>query len=143
MALFFCVCYNFDEYFYFLAMQKGRTITTQIDSTNLAADTYYYTISSDRLSSVSVMMECSGGVTVTFEGTIEDPATGTWIDITEAASSLLTGASSFASFVDQTDIVDYDSLRLRGFRVKVVTSDNTNAVKIITAVENDVVSVSV
>lgn len=123
-------------------MQKGRTFATQVDDTNVAADTYYYTITSDRLSSVSVMMECTGGVTVTFEGTMDDPTTGTWVDITESGSSLLTGASSAASFVDQTDIIDYDSLRLKAFRIKVVTADNTNTVRILTAVENEVVSVS-
>lgn len=133
-------------------MIKARTFTTHVSTTNLAADTYYYTITGDRITGVAVEIVTSGGVTVTFEGTVvASPASGDWVDITEAMFSMNTGIGSgnghgtgagAASFIDKTDIITINKLMLRGFRIKSVTSDNTNAVKIVSCAQGDNIQIS-
>lgn len=103
-----------------------------VDTTNLAAATYYYPSSDGRtrgkFNYVSIHGETSGGVTVTFEGKNDDSTD--WKDITPAGYRLDDNSNGNASFVDQSFIVDFDGLRVRNFRIKVVTADATNGVQL-------------
>jgi hypothetical protein len=104
-----------------------------VDTTDLPAETYYYP-NSDGLSmngykDICVQGVTSGGVTTTFEATIDGAAVPDWIDITLAAYDLLTNSTGNASFVDESFMADFDNLNVKTFRVKCVTSDGTNAVQ--------------
>ena len=107
---------------------------TLVDTTDLAADTYYYPsedgFTMDEFNHIAVEIVMSGGVTVTVEGTIDPTIAPTWVDITESVLSLDTGAVSAASFVDKTDILDLSTLNVERVRLVVVTADNTNAVAV-------------
>lgn len=101
-----------------------------VDETNLSAATRYYP-SADGMpmapyKDLSIQGEVSGGVTVTVEARQDDA--GTWLDITPAGYELLTNTLGNASFVDTNFIVDFDNLNMWRFRIRVVTSDATNAV---------------
>lgn len=100
------------------------------DTTNLAANTYYYP-SSDGMpmapfKDLSIQGEVSGGVTVTVEA--RQNVNGTWLDVTPAGYELLTNALGNANFVDTNFILDFDVFNVWRYRIKVVTSDATNAV---------------
>lgn len=85
-----------------------------VDATNISATTRYYpTEASDRGMQVSpatlrqaLEMVCSGGVTVTVEGSLDDKdldgsaRTETFVDITKLCKSASTGVDGAASFVD-------------------------------------------
>lgn len=106
---------------------RQQTISL-VNGTNLAADTIYYPSSSGQdligLKNVNVLMACTSGVTATMEagdGT-------TWVDITKSGVSLNLGTTA-TSYVNATDIIQFKDLQLRYFRIKSVTSDNSNTVK--------------
>lgn len=122
---------------------RSRTKTTQVNGTNLAAATNYYPdstgIDMDGISDISVGMVCSGGVTITFEASHD----GTnFTDITKAGYSLNTNATGAASFIDKTDIVDFDGIDTKRFRVKSVTADASNAVLLTTRIEGETLVIS-
>lgn len=87
---------------------------------------------------------------MTFEATlVEAPTSGDWVDITKSFFSQNTGVGGHgsngqgvASFVDKTDIVLLHDNMHRGVRVKVVTADATNAVKLIACTEGENIVVS-
>lgn len=120
-----------------------------VNATNLSATTRYYpTEATDRGMPVSpatlrttLEMVCSGGVTVTIEGSLDDKdqdgpeRTETFVDITKLCKSANTGTDGAASFVDKTDLVLIPpTLGLARLRIKVVTSDATNAVRLVVGV---------
>lgn len=124
-------------------MSKSRTYKVQVETTNKAAETTYYTITGDRITDVDVQLLTTGGVTVTFEGTMRtSPAAGDWVDVTESMYSYKTGVNSAASYIDQSDIVYIRQVAFRGFRVKVVTADNSNTVEVTTCAQGDNIQVS-
>lgn len=109
--------------------ESRQQTVSLVDSTNVAAATNYYPSSSGQdiigFKNVNLIMACSGNVTATVEagdGT-------TWVDITKSGLSLLNNTSSTATYVDQTDILQFKELQLRYIRVKSVTADASNAVK--------------
>lgn len=129
---------------------KSRSFTTLVDATDLSADTRYYSLGSQRTTELVVGMVCTGGVTVTIEATMfDDPESGDWVDITKSFYSLSTGNGGHgnggmgaASYVDKTDILTLcDGLR-KSARVKVVTSDATNTVKIVVCEQGDNIQIS-
>lgn len=127
-------------------MANGRTRTVLVDTTNLAADTYYYPSSSGtdmkKVLDYVGQITTSGGVTVTVEASEDDTGTNNFVDITESVTSMKLGTHSAASYVDQTDILSLHNINVRRLRWKVVTSDNTNTVKIVTIAEGDNITLS-
>ena len=129
---------------------KSRTFTTHVNTTNKAAETTYYTILGERIENLSLFLACSGGVTVTLEACLVASPTGTdWVDVTESLFSMKTGVGNgqtgggATSYVDSNDILKFlNTVITRGFRVKCVTADDSNAVKIVTCVEGDNIQIS-
>ena len=112
----------------------GVTWQVLVDETDLAALTYYYPaeagLGMKGFDDLSIRYILSGGVTMTIEVEQEasDEAAPTWLDITPAGFDLTTNATGAVSFVDLAGIVDFDNLNVMKFRIKIVTSDATNAV---------------
>lgn len=104
----------------------------QVDTTNLAADTYYYPdsdgFSMDGYKDFSVQYDLAGGVTLTIEAWIDDDASPVVADITPAGLALTTNAKGNASFVDVSGIVQFENICISKARIKVVTADATNTV---------------
>lgn len=110
--------------------------TILIDDTNLAADTYYYPSAAGLNITAGYKDIClqgiiSGGVTATVEATCDESAVPAFADITKSGFDLITNADNNASFVDTSFLLDYDNLNVRAIRLKIVTSDGTNSVKVI------------
>jgi hypothetical protein len=105
-----------------------------VDVADLGAGTNYYPSSAGLdlagYNHVLVQMACSGGVTVTFEGTIDDDGSPDWVDITKSGYSTLNDSPSYPTYVDQSDAIDFEFINFDLFRVKVVTADATNAVQL-------------
>lgn len=105
-----------------------------IDTTNIPMGTYYYPSSAGALmggyKDLSIGFELSGGVTMTMEATLDDAAVPDWRDITKAGFELYTNTNNNASYIDTGGILDYDNLNVKKWRVKIVTSDGTNAVQL-------------
>lgn len=119
---------------------RSRDRDTAVDATNVAAGTLYYPteasnlgIDMDGVDCVSINLVCSGGVTNTFESSQDGV---TFVDITKAGYSQNTNTTGASSFIDATDIVDFDGINTKYFRIKSVTSDASNSVKISTRTEN-------
>lgn len=118
-----------------LTKEATQTTISLVNGTNLDAATNYYPSGSgyDMVGTkdLSLLMACSGGVTVTVEagdGT-------TWVDVTKAGYSLNTNLRDAASFIDKTDIVNFIDLGQRYFRVKSVTADASNSVKLLARIK--------
>lgn len=115
------------------------------EATNLSAATRYYPTVSGNIGRdtqhkalLAVYVATSGGVTLTFEATIEDPdrdkilpANLVWIDVTTEVFRRSTAAKGAASFVDVTDMLLLNVTRYRRVRIKSVTADASNAVRIV------------
>jgi len=122
-----------------MASVIGNVVTTQlVDETDLAAGTYYYPSEDDgmkvgRQTDLSLAFVLSGGVTLTLEAKTEedDAVSSTWQDITKAGFNITNNSTGFASFVDISGIVDWDNLNVTAWRAKIVTSDSTNTVKVV------------
>lgn len=115
----------------------GGLVIVLVDEVDLSADTYYYP-SSDGIEmkgfdDFSIGYVLSGGVTLTIEAIqdVEAEETPTWMDITLAGYNVNTNVTGNVSFVDVTGLVDFDNANLSKFRIKIVTSDNTNGVKVV------------
>lgn len=114
------------------------------DSNLTAATRYYPTVTGDigrdvRLAStMTLRLVCTGGVTVTVEASVDDPdrdrilpGSMTWTDVTAKCVLKSSGAVGAASFVDTTDYLTLDVSEWSRVRVKVVTADGSNAVKLV------------
>ncbi len=101
------------------------------DETNLSADTYYYPTSAGvtlgEYDHITIQIVTASNATLTFEATLDEVS---WIDITESGYSLLNGTDSAVSYVDQTDIIDFERLNVENLRVKVVATGGGTDVKI-------------
>lgn len=82
--------------------------------------------------------------TVTVEATLEDSkdigdgttsSTPNWVDVTKTGKKLSTGATGSASLT-ASDILLFEGIPIKAYRVKVVTADATNAIRL-TAIEGD------
>ncbi|MEM4260409.1 MAG: hypothetical protein QXG00_04190 [Candidatus Woesearchaeota archaeon] len=132
---FFAILFVFFLSAIFLSVETtAQTVSTSgretiINFTNKAPGTYREVFSLGNYRYLSMHLQCSGGVTVTFWAT-NDPLANSlsdnyWVDVTQ----LLTGQSSITDqsglfFID-TPFITYKLM------VKYVLSDNTNYMKII------------
>jgi hypothetical protein len=104
---------------------------------NLAANTYYYPSETGGqpmtgYDDLSIRYILAGGVTMTIEAMQDhtDAADPDWEDVTQAGYDVGTNDSGNAFYLDQTGILDFDNFNVTAFRVKIVTSDGTNSVRI-------------
>ncbi len=120
----------------------GGLTKVLVDETNLAADTYYYPSTEgmdfDEFDDLSIGFILSGGVTLTIEAIQDEEVevSPTWIDITRAGFDITTASNGASNFIDSSKILDFDNLNVSKFRVKIVTSDNTNGVKIVVRIKS-------
>lgn len=109
-----------------------------IDTTNVDTTTVYYpTTTSDvgvdvsTKTALALWCKLSGGVTLTVEGTSQAaPAAGDWVDVTKSCKLMSTGNTGTASMIDVTDCFLLNGALLKRLRVKVVTSDASNAIRV-------------
>lgn len=107
-------------------VSSGRE--TLVNVTNVAANTYRYAYSMSYFRNLSLHIQVSGGVTVTYWATNDERANTSsdnyWVDITE----LIFGTTDL---VDDNGLyfIDTRILPLK-FMIKYVTSDNTNSIVI-------------
>ncbi len=113
----------------------GYYSTELVDATNLSAGGRYYPgdkgFSLAGISGWSVQGNTSGGVTTTFEcsNDVDNTASADWIDVTRAVLNLADNSTGNTNFVDEDFVVHTENLTARKCRIKVVTSDGSNAVK--------------
>lgn len=102
-----------------------------VNVTNIAANTYYYPSSAGGpmgpYNKITVDFTVSGGVTVTFEISLDGGTT--WKDISLYMIDLETGAAGVASWVDTAACL-YQVVNAPLWRVKYVTADATNDIEI-------------
>ena len=106
-----------------------------LDVTDIGAATNYFPSSAGvemlGYDDVSILLELAGGVTVTVEADVDDAAGASWaIDITQACLNLVDNTTGNASFVDVSAYLLAEGLNVTRIRIKYITSDATNAVKI-------------
>ena len=104
------------------------------EATNIgAADNYYPSsagVSMAGYKSFAAAETTSGGCTTTIQATYDTAAVPTWYDVSLAAYNPITNATGVASWVDTGAIQDYPDANVTAFRVKIVTSDATNGIKL-------------
>ncbi len=115
-----------------------------VNETNLSAATRYYpTDPNDGGRDVRRLAECvyriaaSGGVTITFEASMEDrgrdgidAASVVWYDITDTVVQASDMTDGHASFADSTDVYRVNVSRWAKLRIVAVTSDTSNALRV-------------
>ena len=105
-----------------------------LDETDLGADTYYYPSANGMemlgYDDASIQLNVSGGVTVTVEADNDDAAGADWPDVTQAFMNLLDNSTNNVSFVDVEAFLLAEGLNVTRIRVKYITADATNGVKI-------------
>lgn len=110
---------------------------TLIDTTNVGANTNYYPsasgVSMDGYSQISIQGMTSGGVTTTIEATNDDAASPDWVDVTAAFTNIIVNPPAIGATYVDVNFALVPSLMQSGnfkaFRIKSVTSDNTNVVQ--------------
>jgi len=106
------------------------------DVTDIPADTYYYPdVGGMRFTGfddLSIGMVCSGGVIVTIEASQDsiNEDSPSWLDITKAGFDVVKNKDNNANYTNESTTVDFDNLNAMKFRVKAVTSDATNSIKL-------------
>lgn len=115
-----------------------------VNETNLSAATRYYpTDPNDGGRDVRRLAECvyriaaSGGVTITFEASMEDrgrdgidAASVVWYDITDTVVQASDMTDGHASFADSTDVYRVNVSRWAKLRIVAVTSGTSNALRV-------------
>ena len=101
-----------------------------VNTTNLSVDTYYYTVTMDNYKDLSIEFELDSVSTMTIEAS-NDSGFTTPKDITLSGNELVSGTNGYVSFNNSDGIVDFDNLNVSYVRVKLVISNATNTVKII------------
>lgn len=108
-------------------ISSGRE--TLIDVTNKTAGTYRYAYTMGVFRNLSLQIECSGGVTVTFWATNDPTASTTsdssWVDITELVFGDVSLIDSNAMYFIDTKFLVYK------FMIKYEMADNTNNLKVL------------
>ena len=107
-------------------ISSGRE--TLVNTVNVAAGTYRYAYTMGVFRNLSLHIQCSGGVTVTYWASNDPSASSTsddhWVDVTE----LVFGATNL---VDANGIYFIDTSFLPyKFMIKYVTTDNTNSMQV-------------
>lgn len=105
-------------------------LETLIDDSNLAVDTYYYTVTMDNYKDLSLEFELDSVSTMTVEAS-NDNTFATPKDITLSGNELVSNTNGYPSFSNSDGIVDFDNLNVTYVRVKLVISNATNTVKIV------------
>lgn len=102
-----------------------------VDETNLAAGTNYYNIDElIRNNDLTFHLAITGNVIITFEATLSKEDED-WFNITPSGYSLGTNSQGNSSYI-ASDIVDFEKINALQARVKVVTADATNVIKVYT-----------
>jgi hypothetical protein len=101
-----------------------------INASNLSVDTYTYSITMDNYADLSIEFELDSACTMTIEAS-NDSGFTTAKDITLSGNELVSGTNGYASFSNSDGILDYSGLNVSYVRVKLVISNATNTVKIV------------
>ena len=103
--------------------------TLLLESTDLAATTYYSsTIILDGYRNITLQGKLIGGITVTIEAKLL--SSDDWVDITKSGYELITNTINNSSFVDVNFLLDFSNINVKFIRVKYITSDITNYIKL-------------
>jgi hypothetical protein len=103
--------------------------TLLLESTDLAATTYYSsTIILDGYRNITLQGKLTGGITVTIETKLL--SSDDWVDITKSGYELITNTINNSSFADVNFLLDFSNINVKFIRVKYITSDITNYIKL-------------
>lgn len=110
-------------------VSQFKDSTLLLESTNLAATTYYSsTIILDGYRNITLQGKLTGGITVTIETKLL--SSDDWVDITKSGYELITNTINNSSFVDVNFLLDFSNINVKFIRVKYITSDITNYIKL-------------
>lgn len=110
-------------------VSQFKDSTLLLESTNLAATTYYSsTIILDGYRNITLQGKLTGGITVTIETKLL--SSDDWIDITKSGYELITNTINNSAFIDVNFLLDFSNINVKFIRVKYITSDITNYIKL-------------
>lgn len=110
-------------------VSQFKDSTLLLESTNLAATTYYSsTIILDGYRNITLQGKLTGGITVTIETKLL--SSDDWVDITKSGYELITNTINNSAFIDVNFLLDFSNINVKFIRVKYITSDITNYIKL-------------
>lgn len=110
-------------------VSQFKDSTLLLESTDLAATTYYSpTITLDGYRNITLQGKLVGGITITIEAKLL--SSDDWIDITKSGYELSTNTINNNSFTDVDFLLDFSNINVKFIRVKYITSDITNYIKL-------------